>query len=147
MIFLLWWNYRAYIISIDYTDWIVVQCRPIRFERQRVGRTRVWICQHKVMTGKNLLNQQIPKNYSEAPFFFEALLVCISSLTSRRRLKHAGMQLIAGGSAGCVEVTLMHPLDLVKTRFQLQSAAQVVGAAPGVNVQASLNPHHHSVSY
>ena len=38
----------------------------------------------------------------------------------------------------------MHPLDLVKTRFQLQSAAQVVGVAPGVNVQASLNPHHHS---
>jgi len=67
-----------------------------------------------------------------------------SNDSSRRRLKHAGMQLIAGGSAGCVEVTLMHPLDLVKTRFQLQSAAQVVGAAPGVNVQASLNPHHHS---
>ena len=74
MIFLLWWNYRAYIISIDYTDWIVVQCRPIRFERQRVGRTRVWICQHKVMTGRDLLNQQIPKKTIQKHHsFFEAL--------------------------------------------------------------------------
>ena len=70
MIFLLWWNYRAYIISIDYTDWIVVQCRPIRFERQRVGRTRVWICQHKVMTGRDLLNQQIPKKLFRSTILF-----------------------------------------------------------------------------
>jgi len=35
-------------------------------------------------------------------------------------LKTAAIQLAAGGSAGCVEVSIMHPLDLVKTRFQLQ---------------------------
>lgn len=35
--------------------------------------------------------------------------------------KDAGMQTIAGGSAGFVEVCIMHPLDLVKTRFQIQS--------------------------
>ncbi|KAJ8309598.1 hypothetical protein KUTeg_014472 [Tegillarca granosa] len=30
------------------------------------------------------------------------------------------MQLAAGGCAGFVEVSIMHPLDLVKTRFQIQ---------------------------
>ncbi|CAD5113710.1 DgyrCDS2874 [Dimorphilus gyrociliatus] len=30
------------------------------------------------------------------------------------------MQIASGGSAGFVEVCLMHPLDLVKTRFQIQ---------------------------
>lgn len=30
------------------------------------------------------------------------------------------MQIAAGGSAGFVEVSLMHPLDLIKTRFQIQ---------------------------
>jgi len=38
-------------------------------------------------------------------------------------LKLAAIQLTAGGSAGCVEVLLMHPLDLMKTRFQLQGNA------------------------
>jgi len=37
------------------------------------------------------------------------------------RFKHIGMQIVAGGSAGCVEVSIMHPMDLIKTRFQLQS--------------------------
>ncbi|XP_064602462.1 mitochondrial 2-oxodicarboxylate carrier-like [Liolophura sinensis] len=32
----------------------------------------------------------------------------------------AAMQFIAGGTAGFVEVSIMHPLDLVKTRFQIQ---------------------------
>ena len=32
----------------------------------------------------------------------------------------AGRQFVAGGCAGMVEVCLMHPLDLVKTRFQVQ---------------------------
>jgi len=36
-------------------------------------------------------------------------------------VKHAAMQIAAGGSAGFVEVCIMHPLDLVKTRFQIQS--------------------------
>lgn len=36
-------------------------------------------------------------------------------------LKQAAMQIGAGGSAGFVEVCIMHPLDLVKTRLQLQA--------------------------
>lgn len=35
-------------------------------------------------------------------------------------LKQAAVQIGAGGSAGFVEVCIMHPMDLVKTRFQLQ---------------------------
>ncbi|XP_058057204.1 mitochondrial 2-oxodicarboxylate carrier [Anopheles bellator] len=36
-------------------------------------------------------------------------------------LRQAAMQVGAGGSAGFVEVCIMHPLDLVKTRLQLQA--------------------------
>lgn len=35
----------------------------------------------------------------------------------------AFMQIAAGGSAGFVEVSMMHPLDLIKTRFQIQRGA------------------------
>lgn len=35
-------------------------------------------------------------------------------------LKQAAIQIGAGGSAGFIEVCIMHPMDLVKTRFQLQ---------------------------
>ncbi|XP_031624008.1 mitochondrial 2-oxodicarboxylate carrier [Contarinia nasturtii] len=41
--------------------------------------------------------------------------------TKQSLLKQAGLQIIAGGSAGFVEVCLMHPLDLVKTRLQIQN--------------------------
>lgn len=34
-------------------------------------------------------------------------------------LKEGGRQLVAGGTAGMVEVCLMHPLDLIKTRLQI----------------------------
>ncbi|XP_040267924.1 mitochondrial 2-oxodicarboxylate carrier [Bufo bufo] len=34
--------------------------------------------------------------------------------------KEASQQVLAGGSAGLVEICLMHPLDVVKTRFQIQ---------------------------
>jgi solute carrier family 25 2-oxodicarboxylate transporter 21 len=37
---------------------------------------------------------------------------------------------------GCVEVSIMHPLDLVKTRFQLQSATPVPG-----------QPHYTSIAH
>ncbi|XP_063216788.1 mitochondrial 2-oxodicarboxylate carrier [Bacillus rossius redtenbacheri] len=47
-------------------------------------------------------------------------------------LKQAAMQIGAGGSAGFVEVCIMHPLDLVKTRLQLQGA------------QALGDPHHYA---
>lgn len=45
----------------------------------------------------------------------------MSSNNERSLAKTAAMQLVAGGSAGCVEVSIMHPLDLVKTRFQIQT--------------------------
>ncbi|XP_023683216.1 mitochondrial 2-oxodicarboxylate carrier isoform X1 [Paramormyrops kingsleyae] len=38
-------------------------------------------------------------------------------------LREASHQIIAGGSAGLVEICLMHPLDVVKTRFQIQRGA------------------------
>ncbi|KAJ8719376.1 hypothetical protein PYW08_011551 [Mythimna loreyi] len=38
-----------------------------------------------------------------------------------RLMKQAAMQIGAGGSAGFVEVLIMQPLDLVKTRLQLQA--------------------------
>ncbi|XP_041827510.1 mitochondrial 2-oxodicarboxylate carrier [Melanotaenia boesemani] len=41
----------------------------------------------------------------------------------RSMLKEASHQIIAGGSAGLVEICLMHPLDVVKTRFQIQRGA------------------------
>ncbi|XP_070611481.1 mitochondrial 2-oxodicarboxylate carrier isoform X2 [Erythrolamprus reginae] len=34
--------------------------------------------------------------------------------------REASQQIVAGGSAGLVEICLMHPLDVVKTRFQIQ---------------------------
>lgn len=39
-----------------------------------------------------------------------------------RTIKYAGMQWVAGGVAGCVEVSIMQPLDVIKTRFQLQGS-------------------------
>jgi len=47
----------------------------------------------------------------------------MESKTERSLLKNAAFQLTAGGSAGCIEVMIMHPLDLIKTRLQLQSAS------------------------
>ncbi|XP_012063998.1 PREDICTED: mitochondrial 2-oxodicarboxylate carrier [Atta cephalotes] len=40
--------------------------------------------------------------------------------TTDNLLKEAVIQIGAGGSAGFIEVCIMHPMDLVKTRFQLQ---------------------------
>ncbi|XP_011059743.1 PREDICTED: mitochondrial 2-oxodicarboxylate carrier isoform X1 [Acromyrmex echinatior] len=42
------------------------------------------------------------------------------SNTTDNLLKEAVIQIGAGGSAGFIEVCIMHPMDLVKTRFQLQ---------------------------
>lgn len=45
--------------------------------------------------------------------------------------KQAVMQVGAGGSAGFIEVCIMHPLDLVKTRLQLQNKNTMVKVTPG----------------
>ena len=61
------------------------------------------------------------------------------------RLKHAGMQCLAGGAAGCVEVSLMQPLDVIKTRFQLQTKALAVDTAVAsrlANNPAIYNHHY-----
>ena len=44
-------------------------------------------------------------------------------------LKQAALQILAGGSAGFVEVSIMHPLDLVKTRLQIQAKSSVIPTA------------------
>lgn len=48
-------------------------------------------------------------------------LIKNSDETKPSLLKQAALQIIAGGSAGFVEVCIMHPLDLVKTRLQIQN--------------------------
>ncbi|XP_055904782.1 mitochondrial 2-oxodicarboxylate carrier [Eupeodes corollae] len=42
-------------------------------------------------------------------------------------LKRAALQVVAGGSAGFVEVCIMQPLDVVKTRMQLQNTKTLSG--------------------
>ncbi|XP_037935395.1 mitochondrial 2-oxodicarboxylate carrier-like [Teleopsis dalmanni] len=42
-------------------------------------------------------------------------------------LKRAALQVVAGGSAGFVEVCIMQPLDVVKTRMQLQNTTKAIG--------------------
>uniref|UniRef100_A0A2R5L977 Mitochondrial 2-oxodicarboxylate carrier n=1 Tax=Ornithodoros turicata TaxID=34597 RepID=A0A2R5L977_9ACAR len=39
---------------------------------------------------------------------------------ARKLAREAAIQITSGGSAGFVEICLMHPLDVVKTRFQVQ---------------------------
>lgn len=49
--------------------------------------------------------------------------------TMHEVLKQAAIQIGAGGSAGFVEVCIMHPMDLVKTRFQLQVKPTITGTS------------------
>ncbi|XP_023341461.1 mitochondrial 2-oxodicarboxylate carrier [Eurytemora carolleeae] len=51
----------------------------------------------------------------------------ISPFKEKSFAKTAAIQLVAGGSAGCIEVCIMHPLDLVKTRLQIQANTQIQG--------------------
>lgn len=45
----------------------------------------------------------------------------MTTTEKQKSLVHlAALQFVAGGCAGFVEVSIMHPLDLVKTRFQIQ---------------------------
>ncbi|XP_013401318.1 mitochondrial 2-oxodicarboxylate carrier [Lingula anatina] len=57
-------------------------------------------------------------------------------MTGRERthgqVKLGAMEFFAGGCAGFVEVCLMHPLDLVKTRFQIQGGPEDVHRYRGI---------------
>lgn len=44
----------------------------------------------------------------------------------KSNLHRAGMQIVAGGTAGFIEICLMHPLDIAKTRLQMQSSANTL---------------------
>ncbi|XP_047355806.1 mitochondrial 2-oxodicarboxylate carrier isoform X2 [Vespa velutina] len=48
--------------------------------------------------------------------------------TKRNLINEGIIQIGAGGSAGFVEVCVMHPMDLIKTRFQLQVRMQAADA-------------------
>jgi hypothetical protein len=52
------------------------------------------------------------------------------SLNFKEFLKEASMQVGAGGSSGFAEICIMYPLDLIKTRFQLQTTI-IVSAVNG----------------
>jgi solute carrier family 25 2-oxodicarboxylate transporter 21 len=55
-------------------------------------------------------------------FDCRTVLVQHSTMSDVKRIaKEAAIQIGSGGSAGFVEVCIMHPLDLVKTRLQIQS--------------------------
>lgn len=41
----------------------------------------------------------------------------------KTQFQRAGMQIVAGGTAGFIEICIMHPLDIAKTRLQMQSSA------------------------
>ncbi|XP_026477909.1 mitochondrial 2-oxodicarboxylate carrier [Ctenocephalides felis] len=58
---------------------------------------------------------------------------------SKSLLVQASMQIGAGGSAGFVEVCLMHPLDLVKTRLQLQNTTTKMMAGDAVVIARHYN--------
>lgn len=49
----------------------------------------------------------------------------------RSLIQQAIMQIGSGGSAGFLEVCIMHPLDLIKTRMQLQVKSVNVSSATG----------------
>lgn len=49
----------------------------------------------------------------------------------RSLIQQAVMQIGSGGSAGFLEVCIMHPLDLIKTRMQLQIKSANVSSATG----------------
>jgi len=59
-------------------------------------------------------------------------------MTDKKRqrgfIEQACMQTAAGGSAGFIEVCIMHPLDLIKTRLQLQIKTANISAQTGSNV-------------
>lgn len=69
-------------------------------------------------------------------YFVEKLLSEMSGEQPKLTLlQQAALQIVAGGSAGFVEVCIMHPLDLVKTRLQLQSKKTVGATVAGNQVK------------
>lgn len=58
--------------------------------------------------------------YQSETILFLCEFTKMTHKTTDSLLKAAVIQIGAGGSAGFIEVCIMHPMDLVKTRFQLQ---------------------------
>lgn len=58
---------------------------------------------------------------------------------SSSMLKILALQTASGGSAGFVEVCIMHPLDLVKTRLQIQN--KIASAGSVVSKPVALDSH------
>lgn len=45
----------------------------------------------------------------------------MASIKEKSPAHRATMQIVSGGTAGFIEICLMHPLDIAKTRLQMQS--------------------------
>lgn len=50
----------------------------------------------------------------------------------KSQLRQAGLQIVSGGFAGFVEICLMHPLDIAKTRLQMQVTGSASNQYKGV---------------
>lgn len=51
--------------------------------------------------------------------------------------KRAAFQVLAGGSAGFLEVCIMQPLDVVKTRMQIQTRPVIAAGAATATATAA----------
>lgn len=51
--------------------------------------------------------------------------------------KRAAFQVLAGGSAGFLEVCIMQPLDVVKTRMQIQTRPVIAAGAATATASAT----------
>lgn len=51
--------------------------------------------------------------------------------------KRAAFQVLAGGSAGFLEVCIMQPLDVVKTRMQIQTRPVIAAGAATASATAT----------
>lgn len=61
--------------------------------------------------------------------------------------KRAAFQVLAGGSAGFLEVCIMQPLDVVKTRMQIQTRPVIAAGAATATASATATAATAEVSY
>lgn len=66
----------------------------------------------------------------------------------KSQLRQAGLQIVSGGVAGFVEICLMHPLDIAKTRLQMQVTGSALNQYKGVgDCFAKMYKHEGLFSY